>query len=108
MHGALKASLHKSGNWRFAYDERFFEESVRPEDKTEKGRFINNWHVPTAIAPRVLLAFRIVTPWTSVCTAHAYIPNVFCVLKPAEGKAIEFDVFFVEAMTPVSGWPGKN
>lgn len=108
MRGALKASLHESGNWHFAYDDRFFEESVHPEDKTEKGRFIDKWHVPKAIAPGVLLAFRIVTPWTSVSTPHTDMPNVFRVPKPAEGKAIEFDLFFVEPTTAVTGWPGKN
>lgn len=108
MRGALKASLHESGTWHFGYDSKFFDESVRPDDKNEKGRFIDKWHVPTPIAPGVLLAFRIVTPWTAVCTPQKELPGVFPAPKPAEGKAIEFDLLFVEPATPVSGWPGKN
>jgi hypothetical protein len=108
LHGALKASLHESGSWHIAYDGKFFDSAVRPEDKTEKRRFIDKWQVPKPIAPGLVLAFRIVTPWSSVSTPCDNMPEVFYVPKPAEGKAIEFDLFIIEPTTLVSGWPGKN
>src|SRR5262245_45167113 len=70
LQGALKASLHESGGWHFAYDSKFFDESIRPEDKSEKGRFIDKWRAPPPIAPGIILALRIVTPSPSVCTPH--------------------------------------
>ncbi len=63
--GALKASLHESGNWHIAYFEGFFEESVPEEHRTERGRFIDQWSRPKPIAPGITLAFRIITPWSS-------------------------------------------
>lgn len=108
MGGALKASLHASGAWHVAFDNTFFNVKVRQEDKSEKGRFLDKWHVPSPIAPGVRLAFRIVTPTSSVCTPHKAGPGIIRAPKPAEGKAIEFDLFIVEPTTPISGWPGKN
>lgn len=108
LHGALKISLHESGAWHVAYDAKFFDCGVRPDDKTEKGRFIDKWPVPKPIAPGLVLAFRIITPWNSVSTPCDAVPVVFHVPKPTEGKAIEFDLFIIEPTTRVLGWPGKN
>jgi len=108
MGGALKASLHASGAWHFAFDKTFFDAKVRQEDKSEKGRFLDKWDVPSPIAPGVRLAFRIVTYTSSVCTPHKACHAIIYAPKPAEEKAIEFDIFIVEPTTPISGWPGKN
>lgn len=108
MGGALKASLHESGAWHVAFDNKFFYAKVRQEDKSEKGRFLDKWRVPPPITPGVRLAFRIVTPRSSVCTPHKEVPEIVHAPKPAEGKALEFDLLIVDPPTPVPGWPGKN
>jgi hypothetical protein len=106
--GALKASLHESGRWHFAYDQSFFERSISETDRTERGRIIDSWQTPSPLAAGVILAFRIVTPWNSVCTPHEDLEPILRVPQPTEGRAIEFDLFLVNQGTPVSGWPGKD
>jgi hypothetical protein len=106
--GALKTSLHESGAWHVAFDNKFFDAKVSEEDKSEKGRFLDKWRVPPPIAPGVRLAFRIVTPWSSVRTPHKEVKKIFQAPKPAEGKALEFDLLIVDPTTLITGWPGKN
>ena len=108
LKGAMKASLHQSGSWHLAYDPGFFETSMRQEDRTNKGRFIDKWQTPAHLAPGVLLAFRIVTPCGAVFTSQPETSGIFSAPKPAEGRAIEFDLFLVEPMIVLSGWPGKE
>ena len=64
--GAMKLSLHESDNWHFAYDPRFFEKRMPKDKRTDMGRFIDKWQRPSALAPGVTLALRIVTPWTAL------------------------------------------
>lgn len=107
--GVFKTSLHESGEWHIAYDNKFFDEKVRQEDKSEKGRFIYKWNVPPPIAPGVRLAFRIITPSGSVCTPHKDVPSIIQLPKPAEGKALEIDLLIVEPTVKlVPDWPGKD
>jgi hypothetical protein len=108
MGGTLKASLHESGAWHVAFENKFFHQKVRQEDKNEKGRFLDKWCAPPPIAPGVRLAFRIVTPRSSVCTPYKEAHAIVQVPKPVEGKAIEFGVLIVDPTTQVSNWPGKN
>ena len=91
--GALKTSLHESGRWHTAYFEGFFEGSVPEEHRTERGRFIDQWQRPEPIAPGVTLAYRIVTPWSSVTAPDEESGSLVSVPAPPEGRAIEFDVF---------------
>jgi len=106
--GELKTSLHESGAWHVAFENKFFDAKVRQEDKSKNGRFLDKWRVPPPIAPGVRLAFRIVTPSSSVCTPHKELQKIVQAPKPAEGKAIEFDLFIIEPTTVISSWPGKN
>lgn len=106
--GALKTSLHQSGSWHVAYFRDFFEDRVPEEHRTNRGRFIDQWSRPSAIAPGLTLAFRIVTPWSSVTSIGDLPPSITLVPPPAEGRAIEFDIFLFEGAMPVNSWPGKN
>lgn len=106
--GALKTSFHGSGNWHIAYSKGFFEESVPEKHRTERGRFINQWSRPNPIAPGVTLVFRIVTPWSSVTARSGESASIVSVPPPAEGRMIEFDIFLIDRMTPMTGWPGRN
>jgi hypothetical protein len=94
--GALKTSLHESGRWHTAYFEGFFEGSVPEEHRTERGRFIDQWQRPEPIAPGVTLAYRIVTPWSSVTAPDEESGSLVSVPAPPEGRAIEFDVFLLD------------
>lgn len=105
---ALKTSLHQSGNWHVAYFQDFFEGRVPEEHRTERGRFIDQWSRPNPIAPGVTLAFRIITPWSSVTSQCDMPTSITVVPPPTDGRAIEFDVFLVDSTTPVTGCPGKS
>lgn len=107
--GTLKASLHQSGSWHVAYSQKTFEEDVDGAIPTQKDRFLERWPRPRPIAPGVILAFRIVTPYSAVTSPVseadknvAWLPN--CPL----GRATEVDIIIVSPTTPVTGWPGKN
>ena len=104
--GALKTSLHESGRRHTAYFGAFFKESIPEEHRTERGRFVDEWQRPKPIAPGVTLAYRIVTPWSSVTTPGEESTFIVNVPAPPEGRAIEFDVFLLDK--GVQGWPGKN
>lgn len=109
LNGELKASLHKSGQWHVAYSPKFFTEKVLSVDSTQK-RFVQRWSRPAPLINGIILAYRIVTPYSSVTSAIgpadkrvAWIPNC-----PA-GKATEIGIFIAASSVNVStGWPGKD
>ena len=111
LRGTLKASLHASGEWHFAYSQETFEADVKPVAPEKLDRFIARWPRPVAIAPGVTLAFRIVTPSSAVsepirttekAAEIAWLPNA------PSGKATEVDVFFIAASTRLPDWPGRR
>lgn len=108
--GALKASLHQSEEWHIAYSNNFFEENVDDPSHKEKGRFIEKWPRPIEIAPGVILAYRIVTPWSAVNTPYGEtnFKRMHWIPKANKGKATEIDIFITKPLTLVTGWPGKR
>lgn len=108
--GALKASLHQSGQWHIAYSNAFFEKNLDNLPQNEKGRFIEKWPRPNEIAPGVTLAYRIVTPCSAVNTPYdeSKFKNVKWILNAKEGKATEIDVIITDPSILISDWPGKH
>ncbi len=109
LRGTIKASLHESGDWHIAYRPDTFESKVRGVGPQEQDRFIQKWDRPEPIAPGFTLAFRIVTPSSSVATLRSidsdevtFIPNC------PKGKATEVDVIVTSSETRVSTWPGER
>jgi hypothetical protein len=108
LRGALKASLHKSGQWHVAFDEQFLERNaVREEWPT---RFMETWQRPAELAPGFTLAFRIVTPFATVnaTPSPAGDEGVMWISPPPPGQVIETAVIITSADTLTSGWPGKR
>ena len=108
LRGALKASLHQSGQWHYAYSQKTFEEQVKDVILSKEDRFIKKWVRPEIIALGITLAFRIVTPHSAVTSFITekesdinWIPNCSTPL------ATEIDIIITSPSTPV-GWPGKN
>jgi hypothetical protein len=64
--GILKASLHKSGKWHVAYEDSAFEKYVSGISPNLRDRYIDKWYRPSEFTLGVTMAFRIVTPWSSV------------------------------------------
>lgn len=107
--GALKASLHQSGNWHVAYSQTAFESVVQGAIPSQEDRFMAKWPRPTPIAPGVTLAFRIVTPYSAVNSPIAEpSENIIWIPNCPPPQATEIDIMLVASTTPVSGWPGKN
>lgn len=106
--GALKASLHQSGEWHIAYSREFFADNPDAFADRPSGRFIDKWR-PSEIAPGVILAFRIITPFSAVNTPIGSMKKyVVWIPAPPPDSAIEIDIFIMSAHTLVSSWPGKN
>ncbi len=108
--GALKTSLHETGQWHVAYSNSFFDEKVVEPGHKKKGRFIEKWARPKELAPGVTLAFRIVTPWSAVRTPydHKNFKRMHWLQNANEGKATEIDIIVTSSTTPVTGWPGMR
>lgn len=83
---------------------------MRPAGQSSAGRFIDQWPRPTEFAPGVTLAFRIVTPWSSVNIPldSGKLPPTSWIPGPPEGKATEIDLLISEPNLGSGGWPGKN
>lgn len=107
--GELKASLHESGNWHIAYNRSTFDNLVKGYVNTEHDRYIKKWNTPKPIAPGIILAFRIVTPYSAVTSniKQSY-KDIVWIPNPTALYATEIDIFIISPITAVTGWPGKN
>lgn len=108
----LKASLHDSGNWHYAYTQETFKEKVEGLLPKQTDRFIEKWTRPASIANGITLAFRIVTPSSSVSQSINEISNIngdiIWIPNAPKSKATEIDIFITAETTPVTNWPGKR
>lgn len=106
--GKLKTSLHESGRWHIAYTPEAFKEKVEGVAK-QSDRFIEKWPRPKAIATGVTLAYRIVTPWSSVTSSIGEANgNVIWIMNAPKPRSIEIDVIITAPNTPVTVCPGKR
>ena len=109
--GTLKASLHDSGNWHFAYSPDAYGKLLEGVPGALKDRFIEKWPRPQDIAPGFTVAFRIVTPWSAATSPidNSRTKSLIWIPNAPEQKATEISIIFTKGtMTPVSGWPGKQ
>ena len=106
----LKVSLHESGDWHFAYEQRAFEARVQGTSPSATDRFIRKWKRPAELAPGLTLAFRVNTPASAVTTPiEAGLPaGLIWVPNAPEGMATEIDIFLVKNTTRSTSWPGKT
>jgi hypothetical protein len=108
--GAIKASLHHSGQCHLAYAPTFFEAEVVGADHMPQGRFIEKWPRPKEIASGLTLALRISTPWSAVNVPYsqAAFPAMKWIPNAPTGKATEIDILLSTAATKIAGWPGRD
>lgn len=108
--GTLKASFHQSGKWHIAYSKKTFEEKVKGAIPKFTDRFIEKWPRPKEIAPGITLAYRIITPHTSVTTSTSLgsYKKVIWIPNSSESKATEIDILITAKGTTGTDWPGKN
>lgn len=107
--GKLKASLHKSGSWRIAYTPETFKQEVEGTAAKHRDRVIEKWPRPKPIGKGVTLAYRIVTPSSSVTSSIGKTKgDIIWILNAPIPKATEIDVIITAPNTPVTDWPGKR
>ncbi len=107
--GQLKTSLHASGSWHTSYSSQTFDAAVKPIAHDGTDRFIQSWPRPTPIAPGLVLALRIITPASAVCSPMSRADDgVMWLPNAPEGKATEIDIVLAAASTPIADWPGKR
>ncbi len=109
--GSLKASLHQSGKWHYAYSPATFERRVRNALPRQDTRFIETWQRPPEIGPGTTLAFRILTPASAVVTtpvSGSHRTGMIWLPNAPPNSATEIDIFIVRPGTRVTGWPGKR
>src|SRR5262249_18153833 len=72
--------------------------------------YIDRWARPPALAPGVTLAFRIITPWSSVFSKAATEESnsIVNIPAPSIGRAIQTGVFLLEGIVSREGWPGQR
>lgn len=105
----LKVSLHDYGIWHYAYSQKTFEEKVEGVLAKQKDRFIEKWSRPQSIAEGVTLAFRIVTPWSSVTSPIGETKsNIIWIPNAPKPKATEINTFISAETMLVTDWPGKR
>lgn len=109
--GTLKTSMHQSGKWHISFSNKTFEESVKCTASKIEDRFIEKWPRPADIAPGIILAYRIVTPYSSITSSTqdgGKYKNVKWLPNALESKATEIDILISKTETSINGWPGKN
>ena len=109
LKGFLKASLHESGSWHFGYTEEGFKKHFEQEESNQKSRHIEIWPRPKQIAAGVILAFRIVTPFSAVTTPIEVNSNkVSWIPNCQEELATEIDIIITSFDPGENNWPGKR
>jgi hypothetical protein len=108
LRGALKASLHQSGQWHVAFDGSFLERNAVAEEWPT--RFVTTWDRPAELTRGLTLACRIITPFATVSATMLPEPGseIVWIPPPPEGHAAETVVIIATADASTDGWPGKR
>lgn len=108
--GELKTSLHESGKWHNSFSYNTYKEKVEGKISTLKDRFVEKWDRPPEISDGVTLAFRIVTPSSSITnsTLSGKYKKVIWLPNAPESKATEIDIIITKPSVQILGWPGKH
>ena len=107
LRGALKASLHQSGQWHVAFDGLFLQRNAVPEEWPT--RFVASWDRPPEAAPGLTLAYRIITPFAAVTAEVLSEQNdIVWIPPPPDGHIVETVVIITKAGGTTTGWPGKR
>jgi hypothetical protein len=108
LKGALKASLHQSGQWHIAFDGLFLQRNAVSEEWPT--RFITSWDRPQQTAPGLTLAYRIITPFATVNAkiSPEHDKGIVWIQPPPVGHAVETVVIITTAGTTTTDWPSKR
>lgn len=107
--GAIKASLHESGQWQVSFTTQFESQLRNLSDSRLASRHIDQWTRPQDISSGLTLAFRIIVPTSELRVMPTTPDKPTCWVPPAPTAwATEFAVLLSRAQIKVLGWPGKR
>ena len=107
--GAIKVSMHQTGSWHIGYTKEEGRKYFETEESFNQHKHIEIWPRPKQIAEGVILAFRIVTPFSSVTTRiEKNIKKIIWVPNCSEGLATEIDIIITPNYEGLDNWPGKK
>lgn len=108
LRGALKASLHASGQWHVSFDRTFLEASAVAEEWPT--RFLEFWARPGELVPGFTLAYRIITPHAAVNAAlnERDARDVTWITPPPRGQVVETVVAITRSEHTAINWPGRR
>ncbi|MEX0921424.1 MAG: hypothetical protein WDZ84_01495 [Rhodovibrionaceae bacterium] len=100
--GTMHTSFHGSGSWHSAYTREAFEKHIKEVAPEGTDRFIEKWPRPTEIKPGVTVAYKILTPWTTVTTPRQEGERAFVEIPAAaEGNVIETTILLIDPKVQV-------
>ncbi len=108
--GAFKASLHASGECRFAFTKNFVLQQQSIDNWSRPDRLLDTWARP-AIAPGFFLPCRVAIPSSELRPFTTWIDPrrpVTWMPEPPLGNHVAIDLLIVEPQLPQDQWPGKN
>ncbi|GAA0878002.1 hypothetical protein GCM10009119_09700 [Algoriphagus jejuensis] len=107
--GIFKVSLHQSGSWHFGFISNSLDEYFDEEAPFLKSRHIKIWPRPKPFAAGTTLAFRIITPHTSVKTLiEPGTKNIKWISNCSPALATEIDIIITSYELDENSWPGKT
>lgn len=108
--GELKVSLHQSGKWHVAFNQKTYDEKVKDAVPSLNSRFVDSWEKPHEISDGMIMAVRIITPESAVSSSvKVKKPNTIkWVPTPPSEKAVEISILITKTHLVVPDWPGKE
>ncbi len=106
---AVKASLHRSGDWRLAYIEGFYSRAFSAPRQAEHSRLIQRWPRPSELAPGVTLALQIYTPLAAVASPiERFGKRIVHIPAPQPAASIETSLFILTGDAVSCRCPGAT
>ena len=109
--GLIKASLHESGVWRFAFSSEYAQREFGDDHHIYDSRLIAQWERPNEIAQGVSLAFRIVIPESDLeiyPLSRDEASSIDWIDPPSEDGLVEIVLIITKSNVHTTDWPGKN
>ena len=110
LRGALKTSMHQSGQWHVAFTKEFIDKTSGETGWTQDDRKIDVWQRPAEIAPGITLAYRLVIPGSALTIRSKPDNDKDIVWIPSSPKGMATEISFLLTLPNVvcSDWPGKR
>lgn len=110
LRGALKASMHDSGDWHIRFYRRYLKDNLEEDHPKHEDPYLDRWPRPAEFAPGMTLAYRIVVPTAglNIAIKEPAPSSIIWIPAAPENKAVEIDIILAAPDVTCSHWPGRN